>query len=166
MSERMIPREHVGRFSQGILGGLPQRAPEVAPLTAGLSPLGLGGARDGLIWCPTDVDPDRPVPLALVLHGAGGVAAQMMDILLASAPWRRVVLLAPQSRAGTWDVIAGGYGPDVAFISAALAHVAERQQLDRANLAIGGFSDGASYALSVGVINGDLFSHVVAFSPG
>jgi phospholipase/carboxylesterase len=33
-------------------------------------------------------------------------------------------------------------------------------------LAIGGFSDGASYALSLGISNGDLFTHVLAFSPG
>jgi phospholipase/carboxylesterase len=33
-------------------------------------------------------------------------------------------------------------------------------------VAISGFSDGASYALSVGLANGDVFSHVAAFSPG
>ena len=31
---------------------------------------------------------------------------------------------------------------------------------------VGGFSDGASYALSLGITNGDLFTHVLAFSPG
>ena len=31
---------------------------------------------------------------------------------------------------------------------------------------MGGFSDGASYGISLGLINGDLFSSVVAFSPG
>ena len=35
-----------------------------------------------------------------------------------------------------------------------------------ARVAIGGFSDGASYALSLGLANGDLFTHVIAFSPG
>ena len=34
------------------------------------------------------------------------------------------------------------------------------------HVAIGGFSDGASYALSLGLSNGDLFTHVMAFSPG
>ena len=29
-----------------------------------------------------------------------------------------------------------------------------------------GFSDGASYALSIGLANGDLFGHVLAWSPG
>jgi len=33
-------------------------------------------------------------------------------------------------------------------------------------MALGGFSDGASYALSLGLTNGDLFTHVIAFSPG
>jgi phospholipase/carboxylesterase len=32
--------------------------------------------------------------------------------------------------------------------------------------AIGGFSDGASYALSLGLANGDLFDAVLAFAPG
>jgi predicted esterase len=35
-----------------------------------------------------------------------------------------------------------------------------------ATLAVSGFSDGASYALSIGPANGDLFTHVMAFSPG
>jgi len=38
--------------------------------------------------------------------------------------------------------------------------------VDFARLAVGGFSDGATYALSLGLINGDLFNRVVAFSPG
>lgn len=38
--------------------------------------------------------------------------------------------------------------------------------MDPARLAITGFSDGASYALSLGLTNGDLFSRVLAFSPG
>jgi len=38
--------------------------------------------------------------------------------------------------------------------------------VDLTRLAIGGFSDGASYGLSVGLANGDLFTHVLAFSPG
>jgi predicted esterase len=31
---------------------------------------------------------------------------------------------------------------------------------------MGGFSDGATYALSLGLVNGDLFRALVAFSPG
>jgi phospholipase/carboxylesterase len=63
-------------------------------------------------------------------------------------------------------VIRGGYGPDVAFIDRALAKVFQLHPVDPARIAVSGFSDGASYALSLGVINGDLFGHILAFSPG
>jgi phospholipase/carboxylesterase len=42
----------------------------------------------------------------------------------------------------------------------------DRYRVVKDRLAVGGFSDGASYALSLGVMNGDLFTHVLAFSPG
>ena len=38
--------------------------------------------------------------------------------------------------------------------------------MDPARVALGGFSDGASYALSLGISNGDLVTHILAFSPG
>lgn len=60
----------------------------------------------------------------------------------------------------------GGYGPDVAFIDAALRQTCAGLPVDPARLAIGGFSDGASYALSLGLANGDLLHWVLAFSPG
>jgi phospholipase/carboxylesterase len=74
--------------------------------------------------------------------------------------------VAPDSRGRTWDVILGGFGPDVEFINSALQYAFDRMAVDRARIGIGGFSDGASYALSLGVANGDLFTHVLAFSPG
>jgi len=60
----------------------------------------------------------------------------------------------------------GGYGPDVEFIDRALDWAFDRLTLDTRKLAITGFSDGASYALSLGITNGDLFTRVIAFSPG
>jgi predicted esterase len=44
--------------------------------------------------------------------------------------------------------------------------VFESYPVDQARLAISGFSDGASYALSLGLANADLFTHIIAFSPG
>lgn len=37
---------------------------------------------------------------------------------------------------------------------------------DRSRVALAGFSDGASYALSLGIPNGNLFHCIIAFSPG
>ena len=77
-----------------------------------------------------------------------------------------MILLSPSSRGRTWDVLLGGFGPDVEVIDSALTRVFERCPVDPSRLAVGGFSDGASYALSVGLTNGDLFTHVIALSPG
>ena len=76
--------------------------------------------------------------------------------------------MAPDSRlAGSWDLIEGGQlGPDVAFVDQVLESVLDRVDADITRLAVGGISDGASYALTLGLANGDVFSSVVAFSPG
>ncbi len=106
------------------------------------------------------------MPLVLVLHGAGGSARSGLGILGPLADGSGTALLAPASRGRTWDVVEGGFGPDVAAIDRLLRRVFARVAVDRSRLAIAGFSDGASYALSLGLTNGDLFRHVVAFSPG
>jgi predicted esterase len=101
-----------------------------------------------------------------MLHGAGGEAAHAMALVRDVAAARGVVVLAPASRGPTWDVIRGGYGPDVAALDRALAGLFERLAIDPARIAVGGFSDGGSYALCLGLANGDLFVDVLAFSPG
>lgn len=77
-----------------------------------------------------------------------------------------MLLLSPGSAAATWDAVGGCYGPDVTFIDRALADVFARFAIDTSRLTISGFSDGASYALSLGLANGDLFTHIIAYSPG
>ena len=54
----------------------------------------------------------------------------------------------------------------MAFLDAALDQVFSRFAVDATRVSIEGFSDGASYALSLGLANGELFSKVVAFSSG
>ncbi|MEJ2187763.1 MAG: hypothetical protein P8Z36_17880, partial [Gemmatimonadota bacterium] len=72
----------------------------------------------------------------------------------------------PDSRGATWDRARGDFGADVGFLDAALAQTFRQCRVDPSRVALGGFSDGASYALSLGVGNGDLFTHLAAFSPG
>ncbi len=131
-----------------------------------MRPLGLGVADDALIHVPHGHRATSPAPLAVMFHGAGGGAPHGAELLVPFAEERGVIVLAPASRGRTWDVIEGGYGPDVALIDRALARTFDEYAIDPARLAVGGFSDGASYALSLGVTNGTLFSHVLAFSPG
>jgi phospholipase/carboxylesterase len=76
------------------------------------------------------------------------------------------LVLAVPSRGRTWDAVLGAFGPDVAFIDQSLAWTFERYAVDPHAVAVAGFSDGASYALSLGLANGELFGQVMAFSPG
>ena len=140
-------------------------SPTVTP-TLGLSELGLEPDRDGLLYVPLDHSWDTPAPLFVALHGAGGSASNWASYP-DRAESRGMVFLAPESRAPTWDLSSGGeFGPDVEFLDRALQHTFERCRIDPTHVALGGFSDGASYTLSLGVSNGDLFSHLVAYSPG
>jgi phospholipase/carboxylesterase len=151
---------------EGILQARPNRIAKPAGMAPGVHDLGLGQGRDGTLYVPKSADAAKPAPLVVALHGAGGQASHMLDPFLETAEARGYLVLAPDSRRQTWDVILGGYGADVAFIDGALAHVFERHPVDPGRIAVGGFSDGASYALSLGLINGELFSDVLAFSPG
>ncbi|MBT2596170.1 hypothetical protein J7I92_13060 [Arthrobacter sp. ISL-72] len=47
-----------------------------------------------------------------------------------------------------------------------MERVFELVPVDPQRVAGGGFSDGASYALGLGLANGNLFSKIIAFSPG
>jgi phospholipase/carboxylesterase len=123
--------------------------------------LGVGAGRDGVLYVPDTAE--RAAPIMVFLHGRAHLRP-----VLAAADRYGVILVAPDSRAGgTWDLIAAhGFGPDVEFLDRMLNAIVDRVDADLSLLAIGGVSDGASYALSVGLANGDVFSTVIAFSPG
>src|SRR4051794_39188708 len=120
-----------------------------------------------LLYVPETYRAESPAPLMLWLHGAGSRArAFLSPELQAQADTAGMLLLVPTSKEHTWDAIVGRYGPDVAMIDGALESTFNRYAVDPARIAVGGFSDGASYALSLGITNGDLYTHVLAFSPG
>jgi phospholipase/carboxylesterase len=139
-----------------------------APTTAaviGRSALGLGDVRDGFMYVPRSYDPGTPIPLLVALHGSVSSSA-FWTTYEARAEERSFVLLAPDSRLETWDIVEGELGPDIRFIDRALTHVFDRVNVDPAKIALIGFSDGASYTISIGVSNGDLFEKLISHSPG
>src|SRR6185436_7567121 len=91
-------------------------------IVPGLSSLGLESPRDGLLYIPSGYRPTKPLPLVLSLHGASGSAKGAMERVRAAAEERGFVVLAVDSRDGTWDAIRSEFGPDVAFINRALQH--------------------------------------------
>jgi phospholipase/carboxylesterase len=105
-----------------------------------------------------------PRTLVLGLHGAGSTPDEPMALLRPHADRAGLIVLAPKSKEPTWDIAQGGFGPDVAAIDDLLEQVLSEYEVD--DVAVAGFSDGASYALSLGLTNGDLFRSVIGFSPG
>ena len=155
-----------GRARDGAtrLHARPGRAAQ--PLAPGTHPLHLRERRDSILYVPESLAPDRPAPLVVYLHGATGDEQQGLRRMGPFADQFRFVLLSPASEGGTWDAIRGGYGADVQSLDRALTRVFETCNVDPERIAVSGFSDGASYALGLGLSNGDLFRHVMAFSPG
>lgn len=133
-----------------------------------------GAAADTGPVGPVPVGPDvaayvpatGPRRIVVVLHGAGQRPADALAPLRPVAEDAGLLLVAPASTRATWDVITGGYGPDVVRIDRAVAAVSARYRVRPGPYTVAGFSDGASYALSLGLGNGDLVDGIVAFSPG
>jgi phospholipase/carboxylesterase len=137
-----------------------------APAGPGQYPLKLGEDRDGLVYVPKGYKPETAMPLLLMLHGAGNTSLSV-QYTFPLADELGVVILAPDSRdERTWDGVLRNWGPDLEFMAAALEQTSDRFAIDRRRLGVGGFSDGASYALSFGISFGDQFPRVIAMSPG
>lgn len=156
--------------SRGIidLSALAASQNQAAAVKSGVRPLGLDTDRDGFLIVPKSYNPSVPAPLIVSFHGAGCSAKNggLWVYKQMGGDRRGAIGLIPDSRGRTWDMIRGGWGPDVAFVSQALETVLRDYNIDRSRMIIAGFSDGASYALSLGLANGHLFQHVAAFSPG
>ena len=144
--------------------GVRPRGPSEA-ITPGLYRLNTGD-RSSLLRVPEGYSPNTPLPLVVALHGAGSMAQGPIDFLTPYAESNRFIVLAPESAGGTWDGVEGIYGPDLTTIDAALRLTFASCAVDATRICLEGFSDGASYALGVGITNPEIFTTVVAFSPG
>src|ERR1051325_5137293 len=132
--------------------------------SAGLQKL---SSRNGLIYVP--MAHAEPLPLLILLHKSGGSAREWFSGGQSFAPYAekgRFIILAPESPSLSWGIGPKNWGYDYLAVNRALEEAFARCSIDRNRLAIGGFSDGASYALSLGLANGDVFGYIVAFSPG
>jgi phospholipase/carboxylesterase len=123
--------------------------------------------------------------LLVLLHGADRRPGWMIEHLAAEADARGIVLLAPTSRGETWDAVRVAEEPpspdsplanaaahrfdgsrDAQRVDAAIAALQKIVPVDRSRTVLAGFSDGATFALAMGMSRHEQFSAVIAWSPG
>jgi phospholipase/carboxylesterase len=153
----------------GVRAQTPQSAQAPAPtndIPFGESRLGISnGLRDGTLFVPKSYKPGVPMPLLMMLHGYAG-SGDSMRYTFPLAEEFGVIVIAPESRDLTWGQSAPGFDPDVRYLSAAVRQVVDMLDIDSTHVALGGISDGAGYALSMGLAYGDSFNHLMVFSGG
>jgi predicted esterase len=116
---------------------------------------------------PLDYDPAKAAPLIIEFHGLGGRGDSLAEAFGSRTDALGAIVLAVNSNFLTWDYVdSGEFVADMPFINDALDQLFDRCNIDVSRIALLGFSDGASYALTVGLANGDQLAGVVAFSPG
>ena len=117
--------------------------------------------------------PAGPLPLLIILHGASGYPQGFLQKMEPLADKLGVILIAPHSLDRTWDLIENmrtedqpWQGLDAHRLDQSLGDLFKRSAVDPSHVVLLGFSDGASYALSLGLANPKLFTTVIALSPG
>lgn len=158
----------------GKLSARPQTHTAASP--AGIIALGNGA----FAYRPANAAPG-PLPLLVLLHGSDGKARQFLKLFRPFADRHGYALVALQSADWDWDIgaavaaamragkagkVAPEFGRDPARIDAVLQAYFATNAVDPRRVALVGFSDGAAYALSLGLANPELFPAVVAMSPG
>jgi phospholipase/carboxylesterase len=104
-------------------------------------------------------------PLLLALHGAGSGARGGLYAFRGAWDVRGLVIAAPAAQGTTWSALRGN-DSDLETVERSLRRAFASCRIDPARVAIGGFSDGATYALTLGLANGRLFRSVIALSGG
>ena len=163
------PTDQIAMFAPSLMGRLSftHIAPSKPPFeNPGRNHLGLFAERDAVLYVPSSLPKEGPVPLLVMFHGAGGFPEKVLPFLEEHAEREGFLILAPQSLYPTWDIVIGGSGPDLERLEQELTEVFSRYQIDTSHFGFAGFSDGGSYSLSMGITNGDLVSHVIVFSGG
>lgn len=121
------------------------------------------GTRGGFsLYVPERLDGAHQVPLVVALHGGGGHGRDFLWNWLREARSRNFVLLCPTSLADTWPLA----GPDLDGepLRQTVARLQRELPLDPARTLLTGMSDGASYALLLGLQPDSPFTQLAAFS--
>ena len=132
----------------------------------GKSRLGIADdERDGTVYVPKSYRKGVPMPILMMLHGFRSTA-EAVRYTFPLAEEFGVIILAPESRDVTWGQSIPGFDTDARYLGMAFRWVSEVLTIDKTRVALGGVSDGANYALNMGLAYGDTFNHLMIFSSG
>jgi len=147
--------------------GIEHRAPDLAfdAPPNGIARIG-NGVTHAYLLTPPALDPERAYPLITVLHGAGRQDEMLSQAYRGEAAARDALFLVPRSTQTTWDLLVGGAPEDLDFLARLHVEIYRRVRVDPARQALIGYSDGASYALAVGLSNPRTFAAVMGWAAG
>jgi predicted esterase len=124
------------------------------------------GRQRAFLLVPDEIEPGRRYPLVTVLHGAGRQDEALAKAFRDEPEKRQALFLIPRSLDPTWDLVSSPVRHDMEFLEYAYDLIWRRYAIDPARQALLGYSDGASYALSVGLSNPRLFAAVMGWAAG
>jgi len=124
------------------------------------------GPASGVLLTPEPFDPSRSYPLFTVFHGAGRRDELLVKACRAEPDRRQAFFFVPRSVEPTWDLIVGSTPVDLEFLEYAWDLIYRRYPIDPEQQGLIGYSDGASYALSLALSNPGTFEAVMAWAAG
>ena len=124
------------------------------------------GQSQGILLSPDEIDPERTYPLVTVLHGAGRQDEALAKVYRDEPHKRDAFFFIPRSLGPTWDLITGQGRPDLDFLAFAYDLIYRRYPIDPGRQALLGYSDGASYALSIALSNPGIFRAIMGWAAG
>ena len=139
--------------------------PRPEPAPTGLVEVEQGPSR-GLLLTPNEIDPDASYPLFTVFHGAGRQDEMLVKACRGEPEARQAFFFIPRSVQSTWDLIAGGDEVDLKFLEYAWDLIYRRYPVDSMSQCLIGYSDGASYALSLMLSNPGFFDAALCWAAG
>jgi predicted esterase len=107
-----------------------------------------GQHRDYSYQIPSAADPNKPLPVVVLLHDQGGWASDVMGVWREYASHTGFIVIAPESLHNTlWDSQVDG----PPYLHAVVDEVAKMHPIDRTRVYLFGVQAGGVYALAIGL---------------
>lgn len=114
------------------------------------------------LYVPEHLDPTKPAPLVIAMHGGTGHGADFLWSWLREARTRGFILLSPTSQQDTWSLM--GEEHDLQPLLGMLKFVKDGWNIDDEHILLTGMSDGGTYSLIAGCQDNSPFTHLAPFS--